>query len=208
VPGKIQSQAGDSLSDTYSIRGSKVGVEQLNFEDVNLVDEMGGRVHSERLQSFFVTLTVTVGQSLDFNITAGGIPDSVNRVLGVFAVADTSPAILQVQLAILENGGPTREMPIWVWDNTSGLQQPIRWADDGELPGDEFALTPPIYTLPQLVTRTGAGKLMPDLLVRGTTTGFGAGMVRLIVMVHLARPDPGNPTPGHPSSHGLPVPSW
>jgi len=61
---EIQGPGGESLAGTYDVKGSQVRVRTLLDEDVHLSDEMGGRVFSQRLQSFIIILSSgTVAQN-------------------------------------------------------------------------------------------------------------------------------------------------
>jgi len=205
---KILSQAGTSLADTYDVEGSIVGVENLESTDVHLFDEMGGRVFSERLQSFIITLqTGGVSQSTAFDVNAGGIPDSPNRIVGAVLLSDVAARVTNCSLAILdpENGV---ELPFLAWDTSD--DQDIAYRGDVGAGTANLILMRPTggVNLPWLMSRIGVGKNMPSLQLRGVTAAFGAGTVVITGLVLLARANPGNPAPGAPSSHGLPIPSW
>ena len=206
---KIQSQSGVSLADTYDIEGSIAGVENLESADVHLFDEMGARVFSERLQAFIVRLTAGAQtQGTAWSAVASGIPDTVNRILGLTVITDQANRTSNLQVSV-GNNVTGREMPIWNWATAVDDEVGIQWSDDGAGQA-AFNLMSSIhgYHLPQLLTRIGAAKAMPDVIFRGITTVFGAGEVEAILLFHLARAASGNPTPGEPSSHGLPFPSW
>ncbi len=207
---KILSQAGSSLADTWQVEGSVAGVENLESKDVSLFEEMGGRVHSERIQSFFIELdSGAVAQSTAFNITAGGIPDSINRVLGIWGIATNSARVDNWTLyQAAQDAAGQGEIPMYHWDNADDSTGGIRWSDHGNAAASFVLLKSLSIWGPSLLTRTGVENDLPDLILRGITSAFGAGTVQLRVLVHLCRPDPGNPAPGQPSSHGLPIPSW
>ena len=62
--------------------------------------------------------------------------------------------------------------------------------------------------IPCLATRMGDAKIMPQMVFRGLTTGFGGGTVEIIINILLARASQSTPTPGEPKGHGLPLPGW
>jgi len=205
---KILSQAGVSLADVYDIEGSVVGLENLDVGDIQGVHELGGQIHSERLQAFLIRMTTgAILQSTAFDITAGGIPDSINRVLNVFVFSDVAARLHFAQVGILGQGA-AGEIPMWSWDSTSDAEYDVRLTIGGAAAGAELAARSPNPFVPQLLMRLGPNKLMPDLSFRGQTLAFGAGTVTVQALVLIARPNEGNPPPGSPSSHGLPIPSW
>jgi len=206
---KILSQAGVSLADIYDIEGSVVGLEQLDVGEVKAVHELGATIHSERLMSFLVLATSgAVAQNASWGVQTSGLPDSVNRLLGVGVMCDNAARIENVSIAIGDQDSG-REMPIWVWDTNDDRVQRFIWSQDGAGAAQVDHLSVLVTHLPQLLTRLGVRLRMPSLLFRGLATGFGAGTVETQVVYHLARPNPTlAPAPGEPSSHGLPIPSW
>ncbi|MEE8551606.1 MAG: hypothetical protein V3T08_10175 [Gemmatimonadota bacterium] len=205
--GKILSQSGVSLADTYDIEGSIAGVENLESSDVHLFDEMGGRVFSERLRSFNVQIEVSPLQSADFSVAAGGIPDSPNRVLTVCVMAENAGAVLNVQIS-MRNLDTSNEIPIFVWDSVVDTERVIEWTDSGGATAPLIYLVNAAPAIPELMTRYGDAGAMGDFIMRGTTTAFGAGNEDIRGLIHLVRANRGAPTPGEPSSHGLPLPGW
>jgi len=205
---KILGQAGVSLADVYDIEGSVVGLENLDVSEVKAVHDLGGQIHSERLISFIVlSSSGAVNQSAAIGVTAGGIPDSVNRLLGVSVLASAAARVDHVALTI-QDADTGREFPIWSWDTNDDREQQILWSLDGAGAAAFFLLSTLVTQLPQLLTRLGTSLAMPQLVMRGTTSAFGAGTVTVRALYHLCRPNTGNPTPGEPSSHGLPLPGW
>jgi len=205
---KILSQSGVSLADTYDIEGSIVGVENLETQDVNLFDEMGGRVFSERLQSFFIRpATGDIAQNILFtDITAGGIPDSPNRVLGICVIA-TADRIDHVQVSLFAPQ-TEQDLVIFAWNTATDVTVPILYEDEGVVT-TMFLLSPAYQIIvPAMILRVGVSKAMMEIKMRGLTTGFGAGTVECFAVVHIARANEGNPAAGAPSSHGLPLPGW
>jgi len=205
---KILSQAGTSLADVYNVEGSVGAIDQLRTEEVQLVHEMGGQIHSERLTHFNVVLSPgAVNQSTGFSATATGFPDSINRLLGVLASVPIAEAtrLDVLMLAIVQ--GPDNEMPIWWWDSANDVEFEIRFALEGAVSAAHSGLQPLHGFQQTLLSRTGDTQDMASLIIRGVTTAFGAGTVTPSVVVHALRPDRGAPGPGT-SSYGLPLPSW
>ena len=206
---KILSRSGADLADIYNVEGSIAGIEDLVSREVHLAHEMGAEIFSERLRTFMVLLdTGNVIQNTAFNEIAGGIPDSINRVLGVSVILDTA-ARLDMCSLMVRNTITGRETPIFVWDTADDLEQRIRWSIDGAAVVEDVHCQPLTSSmLPYLLTRTGASSSMPELAFRGLTGGFGAGNLRARCIVTLCRPSSGAPTAGEPSSHGLSIPGW
>lgn len=209
---KVLAQAGISLADVYDVEGSIVGVQELEAHEVKAVHELGGQIHSERLQAFVILLTTgPILQTITFDVVAGGIPDSINRVLSVFVFSDVSSRTNFVQVGI-SGQGVAGEVPMFAWDSGADTEQTTRLSIGGaaaaNVIGKRLLGQGTTNFTPQLLMRTGANKLMPDLVMRGASNTFGAGNVTISALVLIARPDEGNPPPGAPSSFGLPIPSW
>lgn len=206
---KIQSQSGTSLADTYDVEGSIAGVDNLESRDVHLFDEMGGRVFSERLHFFIIELdSGDVTQNTSFNISVGGIPDSPNRIVGAGMLIDVTARVDFVQMSIHDETSPSTEIPFWVWDSAIDAERSIRAQVGGGATATMFWLQSEAVQSPYLIGRTGVSQQIPTIRMRGNTTGFGAGNVVITGLVYLARANPGDPAPGAPSSHGLPLPGW
>jgi len=207
---KILSQAGTSLADSYNIEGSIAGVEELDSRSVGLVDEMGGRVQSERLNAFILNVASDANnQNASFATEAAVLPDCVNRVLGIIAFVSTTARLAHctVNLRMAGTGG---EFPIWSWDDALDDEYSLRLSEAGAAVGTVIALRPSVALQPfqQLAMRSGDEMLMPSFFLRGTTNGFGAGTLNINALIMIARPQPATVTAGTASSHGLPVPSW
>ncbi len=203
---KILSQAGTSVADIYDIEGSVVGLESLDVGDIKGVHEMGGTIHSERLQSFIVAVGPgDILQTITWGSTAGGIPDSINRFLGLCVVVDVAARITNATVSIRDAAG--QELPIWNWDVTNDVENTILIARPGAGVTAEFNLVGKFDHSIELLTR-GQTPLMPDIVFRGISETFGAGNVNPLCLFHLARPNSGAPPAGEPSSHGLPIPGW
>jgi len=204
---KILSQSGTSLADTYDVEGSIAGVDELNSREVSLVDEMGGRVFSERMLGFNIQIETAPLQSVTFDASAGGIPDSPNRILSLGVTVESTGVVEDIQISI-RNTDTAKEIPIFVWDVAQDVERTIRWVDDGDAAADVFYLVNALPSIPELMTRYGDRGLMGDFVMRGNTLAFGAGTEKIRGLIHLVRANRGNPAPGEPSSHGLPLPGW
>ena len=204
---KILSQAGTSLADVYDVEGSVVGLEELDVAEIKGVHDLGPTIHSERLRTFLLRADTTlINQSTVWNVTLGALPDSINRLLSIAVIADTAAVIDHCQVSI---GDPDSGLDhvIWAWDNLVDAEITLR-----EFAATVFLLRPVSQLAggaPNLLSRTGAGGgAMPNLIFRGITLAFGAGTVRAQAMIQVCRPDRGAPSPGEPSSFGLPIPGW
>jgi len=207
---KILSQSGTSLADTYDIEGSIAGVENLESESVHLVDALGGRVHSERLNAFVLNVASdTNAQNAAFATEAVVLPDCVNRILGIIAFVRVTARVAHctVNIRLAGTGG---EFPIWSWDDALDDEYSIRLSESGAAVSTVIALRPSAQLQPfqQIVMRSGDEQTMPSFFLRGLTNGFGAGTVNINALIYIARPQVATVTPGTASSHGLPIPSW
>jgi len=207
---KILSQAGISLADIYDVEGSVVGLEELDVSDIKGVQDLGPVIHSERLNTFhLIADSGAILQNATWNVELGAFPDSVNRILSIFVLANIAARTSYCSVAI-HDPNTVVDHPIWVWDTTDDVESQIRW-ELGAGPQTFFALRPSHDVAggaPNLLVRTGARWQMPSLFFRGVASGFGAGTVQVRALIQVARPDHGAPPPGAPSSHGLPIPSW
>jgi hypothetical protein len=206
---KILAQAGFSLADVYDIVGSVIGLEELDVTEVKAVHELGGQIHSERLQSFILQQTTgALAQNVVWDLSQNAFPDSVNRLLGLIVVSNVAARVRLAQVSVSDND-TGREIPVYVFDNLDDDELSIRWSNDGAAAATHFFLRPTagIY-VPNLLTRLGTTKAMPNITFRGTTDAFGAGTVTTTLIMHIARPNTAVPGAGEPSSHGLPIPSW
>jgi len=210
MPQKVLGQAGISVADVYDVEGSIVGVGELDADSVKAVHDFGPQIQSERLNVFnLIADSTAVLQNVAWNIALGGFPDSVNRLLSIAVIADNIGRIANCSIHI---GDPVSgiDHPIWAWDAVTAGDSVgnIRWADP--VLQTDFVLLPIIQIQkgPTILARTGVGAAMPNLIFRGISNGFGAGTITVRAFIQVARPDGGNPGPGEPSSHGLPLPSW
>jgi len=207
---KILAQTGTSLADVYDIEGSIVGVDELEAHEVNVVHDLGPQIQSERLRSFIEVIDGgVVAQNITWGVALLPFPDCVNRIVTISVVSDVDSRILNCSVALKE-GSSAIEYPLWVWDQTDDETSPYIW-DDGS-GSAVFNMMRPIHNLPGgvpcIATRGGDASDMPNLIFRGTSTGFGAGDVRARAIIQVIRPTSRVPAAGEPSSHGLPFPSW
>lgn len=205
---KILSQAGTSLADVYDIEGSVAGLHSIDVDEIKGVHELGGQIHSERLVAFLTTQTTGgVLQNTTFANTSGSFPDSINRIMHLSVLASVGARLAHVSVAFQDTASG-REIPIWVWDNADDRDQAIEWSNDGAGATTVQHLSTLVTHLPTLMTRVGTPRLMGALILRGLTSGFGAGTVTVFLVTQILRPNPAVVVPGDPSSHGLPIPSW
>lgn len=213
--GKILSQAGISMADTYDIEGSIVGVENLDANNVSLVEDMGPRVMAERMKTIMVTGTTgALADAIDFNITVLGSttipsPDCASRVLSVnvYIPAANATEIENWSLTVRDQN-LQREAALITWDIDIDSEVKVVWNNDGAGAANFIQLRPLTHQLPGLLTRAGDLEIAPLLLWRGTTAAVVATTVTATLVIQLARPNRTNPAAGQPSSHGLPIPSW
>lgn len=209
---KILAQTGMSLADSYDVEGSICDISDLlTKEGVNLTQEMGATIVSERMQSSFLELRADgILQSVAFNVVSDPLPDCVNRLLGACVIGTfsaTGTGVSACSLAIRDNV-TGREYPFWAFDTVAGLESAIFWSDDGAAVAEVSIVEPTISSLPEMVFRQGAAKLMPSIVFRGEMVAFGAGTPDVIAMIHLGRASATAPGAGEPRSHGLPMPGW
>lgn len=206
---EIGSDSGKSLAGTYETpRGVQLG--DLLTREVHLTEEMGSRVHSERLQTFQIAIREAgILQSVDFNenTSTTPFPDCVNRVLDVVVFTDGAAGTVARVAVYVRDASTGREVPIYAWDLTVGLEVTARWSDDGAAVADVIIMPNLLGSAPNILARMGVAGLLPELNMRGTTAAFGAGTPDIVALVTLARPEASVATPGR-SSHGLPIPGW
>lgn len=203
--GKVLSQAGISLADTYDVEGSIAGIEELETRDVGLVHEMGATIFSERVSGAIrrnQTAALNQSTAIDEIITA--LPQGPIRVLAVLAMVDTSGRMgdLTISLRAADAGGGAREIPIWIWD--ASTFRTIRLQDLGTTVA-RSAMMPDasgVYT-PNMMFGNGQPQRLEEIAIRGNTSAFGAGTVQLTTLVYLAFSQTGGI-----SSLGLPMPGW
>jgi len=203
---KVLAQAGQSLADLYGVAGSIAGVDELESRVVVLFHEMGDVLFSERVAALMQRGTTgNILQTVDYNITFGGHPNTPTRILGCTVTADAD-RILTHQVSVRDNVLNT-ETPFFVFDGVNDPVERIRYDPGTGTIGDHFLLQPGLNLLPTMMMRVGEGDIVPNIVVRGTSTTFGAGNVDVTTILHLARPLELAGT-GAQSARGLPLPSW
>lgn len=198
---KVLAQAGTTLADVYDVEGSVAGVEELLSSEVHLSHEMGATIFSERFSQFVRrVVTGNLAQNIEIAATLSAFPGTPCRINGVCVLVDTAGRVDDVAVNVKDNGA--RELPIWVWDgtNTDTIRLfDVTLGDKNVLrPNAAYSLLPNIVSGPNRAVDT-----VDDIVVRGTTSGFGAGTVEitLLVFISFAARDA-------VSSQGLPIPGW
>lgn len=205
---KILSQSGISLADQYDVEGSIAGIEELVSREVHLVHEMGGVLFSERYGQTIRRMSVTVAQSLVFNVVLTDMPSPYSRILGVSIISDVAARLNRVQMSVRDDAAG-REMPIISWDDSMGdLEIDVDIVDnDASVTdmvlmrplGGNSALAPSMLSgsFAQTVSQVNA------IAMRGKTKAFGAGTVLVVGLVHIAFASRAGV-----NSRGLPIPGW
>lgn len=197
----VQSQAGVSLSDVYDIKGGQAPIERLLTTEVPVVHEMGTTIQAERFSSTIRRrATGDIGQNTNFDSVIDDLPSGITRILGLAVLVDALRiSVLTVSQRDVAGG---REIPIFVWASgnaTSG----VRLVQEGAPPANTNLLIPALASPISMIVGTDQPQSVDALAIRGTTTGFGAGTVEAVLLVHIAFA-----AIGGISSRGLPVPSW
>lgn len=195
-----------SLADVYNVEGSIAGVDQLESREVQLVHEMGGTIFSERFGSNIMLVeTAAIAQSLSFDIVAPAVlSTTVQRILGVVVFANQAGRVAHAQVSVRD---PTagREVPIWFFDDAVDLEATIRIENNGAGAAAHTLFRPVqlFEGIPSLVAGTDQRSSVEQIVLRGTTTAFGAGTVVTTAVVLVAFS-----AAAGLSSRGLPIPSW
>lgn len=199
---KIQSRVGNTLADTYDARGGIAGLEELRTQEVALVHEMGDTIQSERFSGTIRRRSAgAISQNSNFDSVISDLPAGVSRILGIAVLVDADR--LSLCTVLLRDPVAAREMPILIWE-AGDTVAPLRIDDAGSGGANTFVLVAPSPNSPvSLLVGTGQPQRVSDIALRGSTTGFGAGTVEPILLVHLAFA-----AIGGLSSRGLPIPSW
>jgi len=206
MSGKILSQSGNSLADTYDVAGSVAGLDRLITDELPIVHEMGGTIFSERLGGEIRRMTSTaLAQNLAWDVVDTTLPVMPMRILGVSVFATLGGRVDDVVLCI-RDGGAAREIPIFGWDLNEDFMS-VRLEDDGGGVTNQDLLVSNL-NLPAMGPSMLIGRDqrldVDQLSFRGLTTAFGAGAVTVVALVYLAFPQ----QVGALSSRGLPIPSW
>lgn len=199
---KILSKSGDSLADMYDVVGSIAGVEQLLSEEVSLVHEMGGTLFSERLSTTIRRgVTGDIAQSTVFAVGFSDLPTVPFRLIGVQVVTEVV-ARVAIAAVMVQDDVALREFPVWVWDTTNSRN--VRFFQDGAEAEVVLLTSDPAYnSLPVLMVGNRQPQSVPNIVLRGQTSAFGAGTVELTLIAYIAFAEVGGL-----GSRGLRVPSW
>jgi len=201
---RILGTTGTSLADVYEVDGSIVDIDNLLSRDVNLVHDLGATMWAERVSQRLVQFTVAgVLQSADFGEVIFALPNTPARILAMTVFVDTASRLVRCAVSLRNNTlSASVEQPIWAWDEATEFT--IRMAIGA---GGVDLLTllskQEVDRIP--LTRLGedSPESMESLVVRGTTTGFGAGTLDITVntLIEFAGLS-------GVSSHGVPLPGW
>jgi len=201
---KVLGKAGTSLADVYDVKGSIAGVDELNSEEVSVVHELGATIFSERLNGFLFRLTTgAITQNTSFQLTLEvNLP--IYRVLSVYVQIDTAARCTRAQVSLRQVQGG-REIPMFIWDGANDFESSIIIVENGAAASTDSAL---IQVSPATMPIIGMGVAQPalvgdEIVMRGTTSGFGAGTVVVVALIYIA-----NPQGVIGPAVGLPVPSW
>ncbi len=203
---KVLSRSGVSLADTYDVEGSIAGIDNLETEDVQLVHEMGGTIVSER---FSATIrrrsTGAIAQNITIAEVLTDLPPNMSRITGVTVInaALTSVARLTQLGVFLRDPLAGRESLIWAWNGA--VSNHVVVDDGGAAAVHEILNTEPALTLgfPTMAVGSDQRQSVGEIAMRGTTAGFGAGTIELVLLIHILFYRLGGI-----SSFGLPMPSW
>jgi hypothetical protein len=202
---KILSQSGISLADAYEVTGSNVGAQFLDADTIKTVHEMGSTLSSERMSSSIGRRsTGALAQNISWDITIDDLPTTPTRISNL-AVVMTTNRLLTCSVAV-QCPREGREVPIFVWDTSIDDKPIIRFVDNGGAVGGVYYLRPKTPMLvPGMLLGTDQRLSVPNLVFRGSTSGFGAGTVTAtLVFQHTFI---GSGVTGA-KTFGLPIPSW
>lgn len=199
-----------SLADVYNVEGSIAGIETLISKDVSLVHEMGATIFSERVDGEILTVAsgdVTQSTSWDLEFPESAFTPGPFRILGVSVIADNGARIQRCQISIRSDLAIADglEIPIWVWDSTSGIAATIRWVNNGQAVANESYLVGlgPLGMLPNMGFGLDSVHSTPMVACRGSASAFGAGTVAITAQLYIAQAQIRGL-----SSRGLPLPGW
>jgi len=201
---KIQAQAGSSLADVYDVQGSIAGIDHLDTHELPIVHEMGATVFSERFGTSISRIeTGDIAQDTNFDIANSNFAAVPSRILAIVVFSDAAARIQRVTLSPRDPIAG-REIPIWHYDGVTNFGT-MRMSDDGAAVAN-FEVLQPVQSqlfLPNFFGGDDQATTVNDLIMRGRTTGFGAGTVFCRALIYLAFARLAGV-----SSRGLPIPSW
>lgn len=202
---QVQSRAGITISDVYDVKGSQAPVETIDVKDIKGVHEFGQTIQSERFSSTVRRRsTGALLQNATFDEVLTDLPAGVSRILGMSVLTDV-PARTSICTVSVRDPIAGREVPIFIWELSSvDSFKDLRIDDNGAGAANMFSLAPSVTPVVlSMITGEGQPQRVSDIAFRGVTTGFGAGTVTHILVIHLAFA-----AIGGISSRGLPIPSW
>jgi len=199
---KILSKSGSSLADVYDIAGSIAGIEELQSKDVNLVHEMGATIFAERVGGLVVVLTSgDIAQNIAFAESFLFLQNA--RVLGAQLISDDASRVARAIVSVNSDNASLRsDFPLVAWD----AGEPFISADinvENTTAVRDLMIPVAATTLPSLLIGHGTTRNVDTLILRGLSTGFGAGTVEVQALIYM-----GFPEPSAVSNRGLPLPSW
>lgn len=207
---KVQALGGFSLADTYEVKGSVAVIRELVSREVPLFHEMGQVIFSERLSGdIFRVSTGAIAQNINISspVDSTAFPPAPFRVVALSVFADVTARLTQVAVMVRNPNRqivPVREVPVWIWDGAT--YEPVRIVDDGGASANVEMLVPTasLVTLPFIMVGRAQPLEVSELVMRGVTSGFGAGTVTVTLVVYFVYAD--HERVG--GSVGLPIPSW
>jgi len=199
----VQSKAGESLTDLYDVRGGQAPIERIETNVVQGVHELGATIQSERFsQTVRKVEHLGGGQSTNFNVSIGNLPDGVWKVDSVYVTVSSDASRLTKCCAGFRSA-QQRDVPLWVWDENNSR---ILLIESDALGNGVIVLSPdPVFSaFPQLASGLDQPASISELFLSGTLGAFGAGTEDIKAWFKISFCD----VPGIVSPRGLPIPSW
>lgn len=204
---RVQTQSGSSLADIYNTKGSKLDIDEIDVREIKGVHEMGATIFSERLSGGIRRgSTGAIAENIVFGevMNMATVP---SRLLALVVFTDNAARIDDCNVVILstESDGDLQECPLWIWDGANS--EIARFIDNAGNADEHNVLlpTPGTRSLPSMSFGTDQPTIADRLVLRGTTTGFGAGTVTLTMLAYVAN---ALARTGEISSRGLAIPGW
>jgi len=200
----VQSQAGESLTHTYDVRGGQAPIERIETQVVQAVHDMATTITSERMSTFIRRSTVidTI-QTTNVELTMTDLPLGIARILALTVITSNASRIAHATVSIQSSA---RGMPIWAWDGTNAPTQRFMGASADSSFGSVAVLQgePAFDRLPVILASGDQPQSNPDITLAFQTTSFGAGDVDMTLEVLLGF----IATASGISGIGNPIPSW
>jgi len=209
---RILGRPGYTLADNYDIEGGSAPIHDLASNDVHLVHEMGGQIMGERVRTFLHHFeSDDEDQSTAFDVTDTQLNDVPCRILGISVTTDTIARMSGVQVSLESPDNAFGEFPLFVWSSAADQETTFRYSQPGGSPSTEGYLSTAnagcMQANPSLAARAEAD-VMGNFVMRGDTSAFGAGTVKVHCMMLIARAERIPSAAGDPRNFGLPFPSW